>query len=86
MSKHDPQARPIYHHKRNSIEAHLTIVLAALAVSRGIENTTSWSIRKFVRPARRGVQIQAGAHTVADPVPEDLREALRDIRAEPGPR
>jgi hypothetical protein len=28
MSKHDLQARPIYHHKRDSIEAHLTIVFA----------------------------------------------------------
>ena len=34
MSKHDLRARPIYHHKRDSIEAHLTIVFAALAVSR----------------------------------------------------
>ena len=33
MSKTDLRARPIYHHKRDSIEAHLTIVLAALAVS-----------------------------------------------------
>ena len=53
MSKHDLQARPIYHHKRDSIEAHLTIVLAALAVSRWIEDRTGWSIRKFVRTARR---------------------------------
>jgi len=49
MSKHDLQARPIYHHKRDSIEAHLTIVFAALALSRFIERTTGWSIRKFVR-------------------------------------
>lgn len=34
MSKHDLAARPIYHHERASIEAHLTIVFAALAVSR----------------------------------------------------
>jgi hypothetical protein len=35
MSKHDLQARPVYHHHhRDSIEAHLTIVFAALAVSR----------------------------------------------------
>jgi hypothetical protein len=34
MSKHDLAARPIYHHKRASIDAHLTIVLAALAVGR----------------------------------------------------
>jgi transposase len=53
MSKHDLQARPIYHHKRDSIEAHLTIVFAALAVSRWIEDTTGWSIKKFVRTARR---------------------------------
>ena len=37
MSKSDLQARPIYHRKRDSIEAHLTIVFAALAVSRWIE-------------------------------------------------
>ena len=34
MSKSDLQARPIYHRKRDSIEAHLTIVFAALAVTR----------------------------------------------------
>jgi len=53
MSKSDLQARPVYHRKRDSIEAHLTIVFAALAVSRWIENQTGWSIRKFVRTARR---------------------------------
>lgn len=53
MSKNDLQARPVYHRKRDSIEAHLTIVFAALAVSRWIENQTGWSIRKFVRTARR---------------------------------
>jgi hypothetical protein len=53
MSKHDLAARPIYHHKRDPIEAHLTIVFAALAISRFIEDRTGWSIRKFVRTARR---------------------------------
>ena len=33
MSKHNLQGRPIYHHKRDSIEAHVIIVFAALAVS-----------------------------------------------------
>jgi len=61
MSKHDLQARPIYHHKRESIEAHLTVVFTALAVSRRIKDTTGWSIRKFVRTARRyrTIEIQA---------------------------
>ena len=62
MSKHDLQARPIYHHTRESIEAHLSIVFAALAVSHWIEHQTGWSIKKFVRTARRyrTVTIQAG--------------------------
>ncbi len=77
MSKSDLAARPIYH-KRDSIEAHLTIVFAALAVSRWIEDTTGWSIKKFVRTTRRyrTIEIQAGAHTItaADPLPNDLHE------------
>ncbi len=42
MSKHDLAARPIYHHKRESIEAHLTIVFAALAVGRLISCSPTW--------------------------------------------
>jgi transposase len=53
MAKSDLQARPVYHRKRDSIEAHLTIMFAALAVSRWIEARTGWSIRKFVKTARR---------------------------------
>jgi hypothetical protein len=52
MSKSDLRARPIYHRKRDSIEAHLTIVFAALAVTRFIETRTGWSFRKFVRTAQ----------------------------------
>ena len=87
MSKHDLRARPIYHHKRESIEAHLTIVLAALAVSRWLEQRTGWSIKKFVRTARRyrTVTIRVGDHalTAADPLPDDLRDALKAINAPP---
>jgi hypothetical protein len=67
----------------SSIEAHLTIVFAALAVSRWIEAQTGWSIRKFVKKARRyrTIGIQAGRQTVtaADPLPGDLRRALETI-------
>jgi transposase len=61
MAKSDLQARPVYHRTRDSIEAHLTIVFAALAVSRWIEARTGWSIRKFVKTARRyrTIEIQA---------------------------
>ena len=87
MAKSDLQARPIYHRARESIEAHLTIVFAALAVSRWIEHQTGWSIRKFIKTARRyrTIQIQAGPHTItaADPLPADLRAALDHIHGRP---
>ncbi|GAA1936817.1 IS1634-like element IS1549 family transposase [Streptomyces sodiiphilus] len=83
MSKSDLAARPIYHHKRDSIEAHLTIVFAALAVSRFIEDTTSWSIKKFVTTLRRyrTIEIQASGHTItaADPLPDEVRTILHQI-------
>jgi hypothetical protein len=90
MSKSDLQAWPVYHRKRDSIEAHLTIVFAALAVSRWIEAQTGWSIRKFVKTARRyrTIEIRAGRQTItaADPLPDDLRQALDRISLHPGAR
>jgi hypothetical protein len=83
MSKHDLRARPIYHHKRESIDAHLTVVFAALAVTRLIEDRTGWSIRKFVHTTRRyrTIAIRAGEHilTAEEPLPTDLRDALAVI-------
>ena len=85
ISKHDLQARPIYQNTRESIEAHVTSVFAALAVSHWIEHRTGWSIKKFVRTARRyrTVTIQAGRQilTAAEPIPDDLAEALTKINA-----
>ena len=58
-------------------------MFAALAVSRWIEHQTGWSIRKFVKTARRyrTIEIQAGRHTItaADPLPDNLRTALDQI-------
>jgi hypothetical protein len=80
MSKHDLAAPPIYNQKHESIDAHLSIVLAALAVGRLVEDRTGWSIRKFVRNARhyRTVHIHAGQHLILgeEPLPDDLRGPL----------
>jgi hypothetical protein len=49
--------------------------------------TTGWSIRRFVKTARRyrTIQIQAGDHvvTAADPLPEDLATAIESVKREP---
>jgi hypothetical protein len=61
-----------------------TIVFAALAVTRFTEDRTGWSIRKFVRIARRyrTIQIRVGHHTLTadDPLPPDLCDALALIK------
>lgn len=82
MSKHDLQARPVYHHTRDSIEAHLTIVFAALAVSHWIEHETGWSIKKIVPTARSycTVKIKTGGQVPPPPtLPDNLTDALTKI-------
>jgi len=49
MSKSDLAARPLFARTRDAIEAHLTIVFTALAVSREVQNRTGLSLRRFLR-------------------------------------
>lgn len=88
MSKHDLKARPIYHRKRESIDAHLAVVFAALAVSQRIEHLTGWTISRFVKTLRRyrTVQINTGHHllTAEQPLPDDTRTALDHIHGRAG--
>jgi transposase len=84
MSKTDLRARPIYHHKRDSIEAHLTIVMAALAVSHWLERQTGWSIRKLVKTLRRyrSIAVQTGDHILhaGTPLDDDTRAAINAVK------
>ena len=52
MSKHDLRARPVFHHTRDAIEAHLTVVMASLAVARHLQDATGISIARIVRELR----------------------------------
>ena len=70
MAKGDLQARPIFHRKRESIEAHLTIVFAALAVARYLQDQTGVSIKRLVqtlRPLRAVTITIAGQPIQAQP-------------------
>lgn len=86
MTKSDLRARPIFHRIRDSIEAHLTIVFAALAVSREAQNRTGTSIKKIVTTLRplRSATISIGDHeiTAAPKIPAPARELLNEL--EPG--
>ena len=84
MSKSDLRARPIYHHKRDSIEAHLTIVFAALAVSRWLERETGWSINKLVKTLRpyRSIAVRTGDHILhaGTRLDDDTRAAVNAVK------
>ena len=84
MSKSDLKARPIYARLRDSIDAHLQVVVAALAVSRLVEETTGWSIKKFIRKLRvyREGMVTVGEHEIATAVPleEDAAAAVEAIK------
>jgi hypothetical protein len=52
MAKSDLRARPVFHHEREAIEAHLTVVFASLAVSRHLHAQTGISIKKLIQTLR----------------------------------
>lgn len=85
MAKSDLKARPIFHRKRDAIEAHLTIVFASLAISRRIENLTGASIKRIVkilRPIRSGIIIINGREYSAEPeIPEDIHSLLQKLES-----
>lgn len=75
MPRTDLAARPIFHRTRDAIEAHLTIVFTALAVSREIHRRTGLSIRNVcrqLRPLRSATIVINGATQTFPPeVPDD---------------
>ena len=83
MSKHDLKARPVYARTRESIDAHLAIVFAALAISHWIETRTGWTIKKFVRTFRRyrQVTLNTGTQTITaeQPLPDEERTILAKL-------
>ncbi|WP_460763296.1 IS1634 family transposase, partial [Nocardiopsis oceani] len=52
MSKTDLRARPMFHRTREAIEAHLTIVFTALALSRQVQARTGLAVRNVIRQLR----------------------------------
>ncbi|WP_415082542.1 transposase, partial [Micropruina sp.] len=83
MSKTDLAARPIFHHTREAIEAHLTIVFAALAIARDLQARSGRSLRKLITTLRplRQVTITIGSHRLdAQPaIDPDTREILNAL-------
>lgn len=88
MSKTDLAARPMFNRVRDAIEAHLTIVFAALAVSHAIQSRTGLSVGKVVkqlRPLRSAtININGATQTFPPAIPKAQRKILTDLGFEPG--
>jgi hypothetical protein len=81
MSKTDLRARPMFVRTRDAIEAHLTIVFTALAVSREVQQRTGLAIRNVTRQLRvlRSATILSnGAEQSIPPAVPDEQQTLLD--------
>jgi len=89
MSKIDLRARPFFARTRDAIEAHLTIVFTALAVSREIQTRTGLSIRKVLqelRPLRSAtITINGALHDFPPEINPDAAQLLTLLKT-PDPR
>jgi hypothetical protein len=83
MSKNDLQARPMFHRTRDAIEAHLTIVFTALALSRAVQARTGLAIGnviKQLRPLRSAtIAINGAQQTFAPTIPAEQQAILEAI-------
>jgi hypothetical protein len=77
MSKTDLAARPMFARTRDAIEAHLTIVFTALAISRTVQNRTGRSLRRVLRTLRplrsATIEINSTTHTFPPAAPPGAR-------------
>jgi hypothetical protein len=83
MSKTDLRARPIFARTKDAIEAHLTIVFTALAVSREVQNRTGLALRNLIRQLRplrsATIAINGTEQTFPPAIPADKQTILDTI-------
>lgn len=88
MAKTDLRARPMFHHQEDSIHAHLTVVFAALAISRHLHKATGVSVRRIIRALRplRDLTISIDGHqlTATTPPTGEAAEIIAALRPDAG--
>ncbi len=69
----------MFHHTKDAVEAHLTIVLAALAVSRDLLERTGTSIKKIVQTLREARSATIEINHQALTIDPELTPAALDL-------
>ena len=88
MSKHDLRARPVFHHTHDATWAHLTVVMASLAVARHLQDATGISIARIVRELRSLQEVTInlnGHHLTAAPRLTDTANDILTALSTPPP-
>lgn len=89
MSKTDLATRPMFHHTKDAIEAHLTIVFTALAVTREAQTRTGLAIRNVLRqlrPLRSATLAINNATQTFPPQIDPERQVIIDALTMSGPQ
>ncbi|NWN88405.1 MAG: IS1634 family transposase [Micrococcaceae bacterium] len=86
MSKTDLRARPMFHHTRQAIEAHLTVVFTALAVARYMQTKTGVSLKQIITTLKPLQEFtgQLGDHEITFPpeIPDQAQHILDRLHPE----
>ncbi|MGO3796120.1 MAG: IS1634 family transposase [Pauljensenia sp.] len=87
MTKNDLSARPVFLHSEDKIEAHLTCVMASLAVARDLQDRAGASIRQILHTLEplRSSRIRINGDILEFPpeIPQPARRILTDLGIEP---
>jgi len=80
MTKSDLRARPVFHQQHEAIQAHLTVVFAALAITRHLTAITGYSIKKITQTLRTvrtaTIQINGQTLTIDPEIPPTAADIL----------
>uniref|UniRef100_UPI00358DC2DE IS1634 family transposase n=1 Tax=Corynebacterium cystitidis TaxID=35757 RepID=UPI00358DC2DE len=80
MAKSDLKARPVYARLEDSIQAHLTIVMCAMAVGHVLEQTSGLSLKRLVRTLKkyRSFTINVAGQTIhaQTPIPTEIKHII----------
>lgn len=79
MTKSDLSARPVFHRDEDAIDAHLTVVFAALAIGRHLQELSGMSLKRIITDLKgiRSAKIQVNGDYVV--IPADVSAELREV-------
>ncbi|MGP5412008.1 IS1634 family transposase, partial [Glutamicibacter ardleyensis] len=81
MTKSDLSARPVFHRDEDAIDAHLTVVFAALAIGRHLQERAGMSLKRIITELKsiRSAKIQVKDDYVI--IPAEVSDEVRALLA-----